>query len=198
MVVRRAARFVVAAMALLLPLLAAQLVAAPHAAAVPKPAAARIVYYDASGAAEFRAAVDEGAKAWNAAVHNVQLQPGGPGQAQVTVLADDGWPRTESADLGTGTVYMGREAVKEGFYPPRIAAHELGHILGLPDNRNGRCDYLMSGHSSPTSCRETRPHQTEAQQVEQTFANAGSARAVRSAAFDTCFRPAAAGAARAG
>jgi snapalysin len=185
---RRASRIVGAAIALALPLLGGS-VGAPGAAAAPStPRAAHIVYYDASGAAEFRQAVDEGAQAWNAVVQDVQLRPAGPGQAQVTVLADDGWPRTEPSGLGAGTVYMGREAVNEGFYPPRIAAHEFGHILGLPDNRNGRCDYLMSGHSAPTSCQNTTPHPTEAQQVEQNFSG-GTAVAVRD---DTCFRPAAA------
>jgi snapalysin len=112
----------------------------------------------------------------------------------VTVLADDGWPRTETDGLGAGTIYMGREAVSEGFYPPRIAAHEFGHILGLPDNRNGRCDYLMSGHSSPTSCQETKPNPTEAEQVEANFAGGYATRVRATATFDGCFRvPAGAG-----
>ncbi|GDY32273.1 snapalysin family zinc-dependent metalloprotease [Gandjariella thermophila] len=185
----RVGRIAGAVITLVLPLLGGAIAEPSAEAAPPSPHAARIVYYDASGAAEFKQAVDEGAQAWNAAVHNVQLRPAGPGQAQVTVLADDGWPRTEPSGLGAGTVYMGREAVSEGFYPPRIAAHEFGHILGLPDNRNGRCDYLMSGHSSPTSCRSTTPHPSEAQQVEQNFA--GGSAAYRVAAVkgdDGCFR----------
>jgi snapalysin len=167
---RSARRIAAAVITLMLPLLGGSMGAPTAAAAPSSPRDAQIVYYDASGAAEFKEAVDEGAQAWNAAVHNVQLRPGAPGQAEVTVLADDGWPRTEPNGLGAGTVYMGREAVDQGFYPPRIAAHEFGHILGLPDNRNGQCDYLMSGHSAPTSCQNTTPHATEAQQVEQNFA----------------------------
>ncbi|AHH99642.1 snapalysin family zinc-dependent metalloprotease [Kutzneria viridogrisea] len=165
-------RALLTALALLFPLTALSLVGGGTADAA---VAARTVYYDASGSQEFKAAVDEGAAAWNAAVHKVQLKPATGGQASVKILADDGWPRTYQNGFGRGTVYMGREAVNEGFYPPRIAAHELGHILGLPDNRNGRCDYLMSGHSSPTSCKTTAPHSTEAAQVER---NAGGSLAV--------------------
>jgi snapalysin len=142
------------------------------AVATAAPLAVRTIFYDASGAQEFKAAVDEGAAAWNVAVPTIQLRPATGSTATVKVFADDGWPRTLPNGFGRGTVYMGREAVNDGFYPPRIAAHELGHILGLPDNRNGRCDYLMSGHSSPTSCKTTAPHATEAAQVKR---NAGGA-----------------------
>ena len=164
---RRVFRPLVAAVAVLLAVVSAQLTGGTAAVAAPTPADVVTVYYDASGSAEFRDAVDQGAQAWNAAVRNVRLVPATDGGATVTVLADDGWPRTYPEGFGQGTVYMGREAVNEGFYPPRIAAHEFGHILGLDDNRNGRCDYLMSGHSSPVSCTNTTPHPTEAAQVDQ-------------------------------
>lgn len=161
---RKAAMTLVAALGLAVATPA--LVGAPASTAAP----VRTIYYDASQAQEFKAAVTEGAEAWNKAVPEIQLKPATGSQASVKVLADDGWPRTYPGGFGRGTVYMGREAVNDGFYPPRIAAHELGHILGLPDNRNGRCDYLMSGHSSPTSCKSTTPHATEADQVRR---NAG-------------------------
>jgi snapalysin len=147
------------------------LAAAPASASTPAAVAARTIYYDASGAQEFRAAVDEGAAAWNAAVPAIRLVPATGAQATVKVYADNGWPRTYMYGFGRAVIYMGREAVNDGFYPPRIAAHELGHALSLPDNRNGRCDYLMSGHSSPVSCTSTTPHPTEAAQVTR---NAGA------------------------
>ncbi len=165
--------------------------AAPASAAAPAPLAVRTIYYDASGAQEFRAAVDEGAAAWNAAVPAIRLVPATGAQATVKVYADNGWPRTYMYGFGQAVIYMGRQAVNDGFYPPRIAAHELGHALSLPDNRNGRCDYLMSGHSSPVSCQSTTPHSTEAAQVTR---NAGAwvpaartAASARQATYADCF-----------
>jgi snapalysin len=66
---------------------------------------------------------------------------------------------------------MGRQAVSDGFDPTRIVAHELGHILGLPDRRTGLCSDLMSGHSAPTSCRNAKPSPKEIAEVERNFGN---------------------------
>ncbi|MDL4775457.1 snapalysin family zinc-dependent metalloprotease [Actinomadura xylanilytica] len=131
--------------------------------------AVRTIRYDASGSAEFQADVDEGARIWNERVQSVQFTPGTP--ADVVVYADDGWPRTQPAGLGRGTVWMGRQAVQEGHYPPRIAAHELGHILGLPDDRTGLCEDLMSGASAGTGCRNPNPNPAEIAEVEANFQN---------------------------
>ncbi|NDU75841.1 snapalysin family zinc-dependent metalloprotease [Actinomadura sp. DSM 109109] len=161
------------------------LVAGPASAAAP--VAVRTIYYDASAAQEFRSAVDQGAAAWNAAVPAIQLRPATGSQATVRVYADNGWPRTYMNGFGRATIYMGREAVNDGFYPPRIAAHELGHALGLPDNRNGRCDHLMSGHSSPTSCRSTTPHSTEAAQVTRNAGGLVPAMLNRESRFADCY-----------
>ena len=129
--------------------------------------AVRTIRYDASGAAEFRSAVDEGAQIWNEHVTNVRLVPGSP--ADVIVVADDGWPRAQVIGLGRGTIWMGREAVREGHYTVRIASHEFGHILGLPDRRTGLCTDLMSGASAGTSCRNPNPNAAEAAEVEANF-----------------------------
>ncbi|WP_067459887.1 snapalysin family zinc-dependent metalloprotease [Actinomadura macra] len=152
------------------------------------PVAVRTIYYDASGAQEFKAAVDEGAEAWNKAVPVIQLKQATGTQATIKVYADDGWPRTMSNGFGRGTIYMGRQAVTDGFYPPRIAAHEIAHALGLPDNRNGRCDYLMSGHSSPTSCKTTTPHETEAAQVTRNAGGKFPATLSRPTVYVDCYQ----------
>lgn len=150
--------------------LATSLAGAP-AAQADNTLAARILYYNASGAAEFRAAVDQGAANWNASVTNVQLRPvPSGGRANITVTADNGWPRAQTTSLGNGRIWIGREAVNQGYYVPRITTHEFGHILGLPDRRTGRCADLMSGSSAPVSCRNDRPNATEASRVNSLFA----------------------------
>lgn len=146
--------------------------ATPAAHAAPAPRAAVTLKYDASGAEEFKQAVDDAAATWNSSVKNVHIEAGSP--ADFTVVADDGWPRTQPDSLGKGEIWMGREAVNDGYYVPRIATHEMGHILGLPDNRTGLCSDLMSGHSAPVDCKNDKPSAAEAAQVEENFANGTS------------------------
>ena len=151
--------------------------ASPAGAAPAAPTAARILYYDASRAAEFVSAMNQGAANWNASVANVRLEPVPAGRrANITVTADNGWPRTQVTSLGNGRIIMGRQAVQQGHSPARIAAHEFGHILGLPDRRTGRCTDLMSGSSAPPSCRNAFPSAAEAAQVDRLFAGAVTVR----------------------
>ncbi|MFI6035986.1 snapalysin family zinc-dependent metalloprotease [Streptomyces sp. NPDC051315] len=150
-------------------------VAGGHAHAAPTDAdaqavAARVVTYDASASAEFRAAVDRGAAVWNQSVDSVELRPAAAGQrANIRILADDGWPRALTTSLGNGTVYIGRQAVNQGYDTVRISAHELGHILGLPDRKPGPCTSLMSGSSAGVSCTNPYPDTAEKAEVEDNF-----------------------------
>ncbi|MFD5267898.1 snapalysin family zinc-dependent metalloprotease [Streptomyces sp. NPDC058335] len=135
-----------------------------------QPLAARVVTYDAGASAEFRAAVDRGAAIWNESVDNVELRPAAAGQrANIRVLADNGWPRALTTSLGNGTVYIGRQAVNEGYDTVRISAHELGHILGLPDRKPGPCTSLMSGSSAGVPCTNPYPNAAEKAEVEDNF-----------------------------
>ncbi|AGZ39491.1 snapalysin family zinc-dependent metalloprotease [Actinoplanes friuliensis] len=153
----------------------AMLVGLQVATTGPAAAAPRILYYDASQAQEFKAVVAQGAQIWNSRVANVQLQPVPAGRTpNIRVYADNGWPRTYSTSLGNGRWYMGREAVNDGYYQPRIAAHEFGHILGLPDRRTGLCSDLMSGSSAPVSCTNPNPNSTEASTVNNLFRSAAA------------------------
>ncbi|WP_030665066.1 snapalysin family zinc-dependent metalloprotease [Streptomyces cellulosae] len=132
--------------------------------------APRVVAYDAGASAEFKAAVDRGAAIWNESVDAVELRPAAAGQrANIRILADNGWPRALTTSLGNGTVYIGREAVNEGYNTVRISAHELGHILGLPDRKPGPCTSLMSGSSAGVSCTDPYPDAAEKAQVEGNF-----------------------------
>jgi snapalysin len=140
------------------------------AGAAPASAAPRVLYYDASQAQEFKAVVDQGAQIWNTRATNVRLMPVTAGRTpNIRVYADNGWPRTYTTSLGNGYWYMGREAVNEGYYKPRIAAHEFGHILGLPDRRTGLCADLMSGSSAPVSCTNANPNSAETAAVDANF-----------------------------
>ncbi|MET9441007.1 snapalysin family zinc-dependent metalloprotease [Streptomyces sp. NPDC006610] len=136
-----------------------------------QPLAARVVTYDASASAEFRAAVDRGAAIWNETVDNVELRPVAAGQrANIRVIADNGWPRALTTSLGNGTVYIGRQATSQGYNTVRISSHELGHILGLPDRKPGPCSSLMSGSSAGVSCTNPYPNAAERAEVEDNFA----------------------------
>lgn len=157
-------------------LVAAALVAAtaallaPTAAPASAAAAPRVVYYDASRAAEFVTAVHQGAANWNASVTSVRLEPVPAGRrAHITVTAGNGWPYAVTRSLGRGSIVMGRQAVAIGHHPPRIAAHEFGHLLGLPDRRTGLCTDLMSGSSAPASCQNAFPNRAEAAEVQANF-----------------------------
>lgn len=134
----------------------------------PAPAAtAQVLTYDPNGAPEFADAIVQGADAWNSRVRNVRLERvTGDQSPDITFFSDDQWP---FADPANRRIDMGKQAVREGHYPPRIASHELGHILGLPDNRTGRCEDLMSGHSAGTECKNIYPSPAEAAQVDASF-----------------------------
>lgn len=168
--------------------LALSIAAAPAAGAsastAPRHAAAlatTTLYYDDSQAAEFKSAVVAGAQVWNANVRNVRLVEAPAGTtAQIRIIAFDGWPQSTLGPVrpgGRGTVYFGREAVDEGYNTTRIAAHELGHILGLPDAKPGPCSSLMSGSTGGVSCTNATPNASERAAVERNYGGAVAAAA---------------------
>jgi snapalysin len=148
----------------------------PAAHAAPRPVAQTVLHYDDSQAAEFRSAVVAGANSWNASVQNVRLVEATAGQtAEIKIVAYDGWPETTLGPARPGgrhsTVYFGREAVNEGYDTIRIAAHELGHSLGLPDDKPGPCSSLMSGSTGGVSCTNATPNAAERAAADANYAS---------------------------
>ncbi|WP_189115251.1 snapalysin family zinc-dependent metalloprotease [Pilimelia terevasa] len=148
--------------------------AAPHAAGAATPAATaavRVVTYDASRASQYREGLAEAARIWNAKVPEIEVREGSP--AAITIVAENGWPSASPSGFGRGRIVMGKEAVDLGHHVPRIAAHEMGHIFGLPDDRTGRCTDLMSGSSAPATCRNAEPNPQEAAKVRRNAGGSG-------------------------
>jgi snapalysin len=166
---RFTAGLLVSVAAAALPLLGAGAAnAATGPSAVPS-AGPTVVYYEATRATGWSANVTAAVADWNSSVHNVRLVAGTRSTATVHLVSYSGWPQTSTSRPGSGTVELGQEAVSEGYDKTRITAHELGHILGLPDNYNGDCALLMSGHSAGTACTTAVPAPSEASQVDAIF-----------------------------
>ncbi|GAA1107411.1 snapalysin family zinc-dependent metalloprotease [Nocardiopsis metallicus] len=132
-----------------------------------------ILYYDSSRAAEYSSAVSSAVDVWNASVGNVRLEPAASGQhAEIRIITDDGWPRAHLGPVRPGgqvTVWMGRQGTAEGYDAVRIAAHELGHSLGLPDTKSGPCSSLMSGSTGGVNCTNAAPNASERSRVEANY-----------------------------
>ncbi|MGW2305816.1 snapalysin family zinc-dependent metalloprotease [Streptomyces sp. NPDC001809] len=155
--------------------------AAPAPTTEPAAAAAVVTLrYDDSRAGGWEAAIAAGVASWNANVDNVRLVEAAPGtRAEIVIVATTGWPQAQLGPVRPGRqvrVELGSQAVTQGYDKTRIAAHELGHSLGLPDTKPGPCSQLMSGSSAGTACRNAVPNATEQARVESFYANGAAAR----------------------
>ncbi|WP_158893598.1 snapalysin family zinc-dependent metalloprotease [Amycolatopsis anabasis] len=179
MSVRNYSRALVGASAVALGLAGAT---APTASAAPE-SFARTVYYSASG---YSAEADQAAQIWSSSAPNVRLVRGGNATIRISATTGGG-SRAYPCGLGCATIYIDNNDVRAGHYALRIVTHEIGHGLGLPDNYNGICSYLMSGGSAGTSCRNPNPNAQEAARVNQLFAN-GAATATENVPTDVYAR----------
>lgn len=165
----------VAALAAFIPAMLSTTVGAASAHSAPQATPAVVTLtYDAGDAGQWAGPIKRAVQNWNAAVHNVRLEPAStPGSADYVYEATSGWPQTTLGPIfpgGNGDVQLGRQAVDEGYDATRIAAHETGHILGLPDHYSGPCSELMSGHGPGAACTNAKPDAAEAARVDRNYA----------------------------
>ncbi|MFE2289915.1 snapalysin family zinc-dependent metalloprotease [Streptomyces sp. NPDC059452] len=136
-------------------------------------AAVTTLYYDDTRARGWEAAITAGVASWNANTTNVKLAKARPGtRAEIQIIATNGWPQATLGPVrpgGQARVELGSQAVTEGHDKTRIAAHEIGHNLGLPDTKPGPCSQLMSGSSAGISCKNSVPNATERSRVESYY-----------------------------
>ncbi|MCX4967368.1 snapalysin family zinc-dependent metalloprotease [Streptomyces sp. NBC_00654] len=159
---------------------------AAHAAPTPATAApvsisaATTLYYDDTRASGWEAAITAGVASWNANTSNVKLAKAQPGtRAEIQIVATSGWPQATLGPVrpgGLARVELGSLAVTEGHDKTRIAAHEIGHNLGLPDTKPGPCSQLMSGSSAGISCKNSVPNAAERSRVESAYAGRAATR----------------------
>ncbi|MER6186657.1 snapalysin family zinc-dependent metalloprotease [Streptomyces sp. NPDC001652] len=149
--------------------------AAPAAEHPTAQAAVVTLRYDDSRAGGWEAAIAAGVASWNANVSNVKLVEAASGTgAEIVIVATTGWPQATLGPVRPGRqvrVELGSQAVSQGYDKTRIAAHELGHSLGLPDTKPGPCSQLMSGSSAGTACTNAVPNATERSRVQSAYAS---------------------------
>lgn len=159
--------------------------AAPAAArdAAPADAAVRVVTYDPKGAGKYTDVVNQAARVWNRHVPAIRLEVGAP--PSITFTTGGGWPNTRMQGFGRGVIHMGTQAMdpgpQGGHDPLRVAVHEFGHALTLPDYRQRPCEWVMSGSAHPNTCTHSEPAPAEAAEVTR---KAGGGQSVTPRHFD--------------
>ncbi len=163
----KVARIAGGSLILMLPLVGAQLTTTAVADAQ---TTVTTLHYNTSDAAGLVSEINQAARNWNNAVSDVRLSSGGSATIVFHETDDGQGSYTTTDGHGHGDIYIDDQQIAQGFDPTRIAAHELGHNLGLPDDYTGPCSEVMSGHGPGTSCKNAIPDAAEAATVEQNFA----------------------------
>ncbi|MEU6669145.1 snapalysin [Streptomyces sp. NPDC046727] len=129
------------------------------------------VYYNAGQAPSFRSQISSAASIWNSSVSNVKLQAtSGSGDFAYYEGNDPRGSYASTDGHGRGYIFLDY-AQNRQYDSIRVAAHETGHVLGLPDHYSGPCSELMSGGGPGTSCTNRYPNATERARVNQLWAN---------------------------
>ncbi|WP_410819664.1 snapalysin family zinc-dependent metalloprotease [Micromonospora sp. 050-3] len=135
----------------------------------PSPAsAAMTICYNTSQAGSYASVANQAASIWNNATVNLTLSANCGSNLRIYRITGGG-SYAQRTSLGNGRVYIDTQQAAQ-YSVLRIMTHEIGHILGLPDNYNGNCALLMSGGSAGTSCTNAYPSTAEANRVSNLFA----------------------------
>ncbi|ASW55266.1 snapalysin family zinc-dependent metalloprotease [Plantactinospora sp. KBS50] len=124
------------------------------------------VCYSTSQAGPYASYANQAATIWNNATNNVNMSR--CGSNIMIYYTSGGGSYAVRYSLGNGYIVIDSQQAAQ-YSPLRIVAHEMGHLLGLPDNYNGSCAILMSGGSAGTSCTNPYPSAAEAARVDQNF-----------------------------
>ncbi|MFD5121376.1 snapalysin [Streptomyces sp. NPDC058385] len=128
------------------------------------------VYYNASQAPSFRSQISSAAAIWNSTQFNVKLQPASSG-ADFSYREGNNPKGSYAATDGHGDGYVFLDYTQSRQNDSvRVATHETGHVLGLPDDYSGPCSELMSGGGPGPSCTNRYPNATERSKVDQLWA----------------------------
>ncbi|WP_422753972.1 snapalysin family zinc-dependent metalloprotease [Micromonospora sp. WMMD708] len=153
----------------------------------PAPAsAAMTICYNTSQAPSYAGIANQAASIWNNATTNLTLTANCGTNLRIYQITGGG-SYAQRTSLGNGRVYIDTQQAAQ-YSPLRIMTHEIGHILGLPDNYNGNCAILMSGGSAGTSCTNPYPSTAEANRVSNLFAGTLSANDRRSSTGGQVFK----------
>lgn len=159
----------------------------------PASAALRNVCYNTSQAGPFATYAVQAASIWNSRTNNINMAQ--CGSNLMIYYTYGGGSYAQRTSLGNGLVVIDYYQAQQ-YSPLRIMTHEIGHILGLPDNYNGNCAILMSGGSAGTSCTNPYPSSTEAARVDSLFSFAARSTTTSQVFRDNWPAPVTAGAQR--
>ncbi|MFF1360032.1 snapalysin [Streptomyces sp. NPDC058297] len=125
------------------------------------------VYYNASQAPSFRSQISTAASIWNSSESNVKLQATSSG-ADFSYREGNDPDGSYASTNGHGNGYVFLDYTQSRQNDSiRVATHETGHVLGLPDNYSGPCSELMSGGGPGPACTNRYPNTTERSRVDQ-------------------------------
>lgn len=132
--------------------------------------AAATVYYSVSGTPTYASYVRQNASIWNGSVSNVQLvEDNSRATLKYTEGSDPGGSYAYTDGRGNGTIFFDHSQMSQ-YYKLRVATHETGHALGLPDRYELPCSQLMSGGGPGPSCTNAYPASNESDEVDQAWA----------------------------